>query len=125
MGTNYYLATASKETKDKYFRNYRLIDEPIWAYEIHTAKNSLGWIPLFQAHDGAFASYAELRALVETGKFILYDEYHQLLFWKEFDSIIQSKMDFIKDLKSHLGYNSSILYYKDLEGYEFTHREFS
>ena len=124
MGTNYYLATSRKDIKDKYFRNYRLIDEPIWAYEIHIAKNSVGWIPLFQAHDGAFTSYAELRTLVETGEFILYDEDHQLLSWKEFDSIIQSKMDFREVLESHLGRNWGIRYYKDLEGYEFTRREF-
>ena len=125
MGTNYYLATSKKEAREKYLRNYTLTDEPAWAYEIHIAKDSIGWIPLFQAHDGAFNSYKELRALVETGDFILYDGSHHLLSWQEFDSIIQSKMDLKEDLQSHLGRNSVIPYYKDLEGYEFTHGEFS
>lgn len=125
MGTNYYLATSNKEVKDKYLRNYTLTDEPMWAYEIHIAKISSGWLPLFQAHDGAFNSYEELRKLVATGLFILYDEYRRLLTWEEFDSKIQSWMVRKDELDTHLSPECYGLYaFKDSEGYEFTRRDF-
>ena len=42
MGTNFYLATKSKETRDKYFGwKYEIVDEPDWGYEIHIAKNPM------------------------------------------------------------------------------------
>ena len=65
MSTNYYLSTPDKAVRDKYLKDYTLTDEPSWGYEIHIAKVSCGWVPLFQAHDGAFNSYAELRKIVE------------------------------------------------------------
>lgn len=125
MGTHYYLATSSKEAKSKYLRNYTLTDEPTWAYEIHIAHITGGWIPLFQAHDGAFNSYEELRKLVATGLFTIYDEYRQILTWEEFDAKVQSWMKKKDELESHL---SSKYYglraFKDSEGYEFTRLEF-
>ena len=125
MGTNYYLATSNKEAKDRYLRNYELTDEPAWAYEIHIAKISSGWMPLFQAHDGAFNSYEELRKLVATGLFILYDEYRHLLTWEEFDSKIQSWMARKDELDSHLSPECYGLHaFKDSDGYEFTRRDF-
>ena len=45
MGTNYYLATTNKDVKERYFKNYSLTDEPVWAYEIHIAKISGGCMP--------------------------------------------------------------------------------
>ena len=124
MGTNYYLATTNKEVKERYFKNYSLTDEPVWAYEIHIAKISGGSMPLFQAHDGAFNSYTELRELATSGDFILYNEDHQVLTWTEFDSIVQGWMNHKDELESHIGRGYCRGYYKDLKGYEFTREEF-
>lgn len=125
MGTNYYMSTPDKEVKEKYLRNYELTDKPTWGYEIHIVKLSAGWIPLFQAHEGAFNSYAELQKLVSTGHFIIYDEYMQIFTWEEFDAKVQSWMKRRKELKSHLspecyGLNTFL----DGDGYEFVRRYF-
>ena len=126
MGTNYYLATSNKEVKDKYLRNYGLTDEPSWGYEIHIAKVSAGWMPLFQAHDGAFNSYEELRKLVATGYFTLYDEYCRVITWEEFDEKIQSWMKRKNELQTHLTteYINGLGAFSDSEGYEFSRRDF-
>lgn len=85
MGTNFYLATKSKEIRDKYFGwKYEIVDEPDWGYEIHIAKTSCGWLPLFQMHD-CFKSIRQLKELYDTGEFIIYDEYHKIYNWEEFD----------------------------------------
>ena len=126
MGTNYYLATSSKETKNRYLRNYELTDEPTWAYEVHMAKLTSGWMPLFEAHDGAYNSYEELRKLVATGMFIIYDEDHHLLTWDEFDSKVQGWMKHKDELESHVTskYGHGLGAFRDADGYEFTRREF-
>ena len=126
MSTNYYLLTDSKGIRDRYFKDYTLTDEPCWGYEIHIAKVSGGWIPLFQAHDGAFNSYEELRKLVATGLFVLYDEYRQIFTWEQFDKEIQSWMAKKDSLQTHLTYEYNCYgkTFKDAEGYEFFRGEF-
>lgn len=126
MSTNYYLSTPDKEVRDRYLKDYTLTDEPTWGYEIHIAKISGGWVPLFQAHDGAFNSYAELRKLVATGLFTLYDEYCKILTWDEFDNIIHSWLAEGDSLQTHLTYeyNRYGKTFKDSEGYEFFRGDF-
>lgn len=85
MGTNFYLQTKSKETRDKYFGwDYVLTDVPDWGYEQHIGKRSAGWLPLLQSHN-SFKSVKELKALYDTGEFIISDEYGRVYDWKEFD----------------------------------------
>lgn len=85
MGTNFYLSTVNKDIAEKYFGyDYELTDTPTWGYEIHVAKTSVGWLPLFQSHD-CFKSVGQLKKLYDTGKFILYDEYGTIYTWDEFD----------------------------------------
>ena len=85
MGNNFYLACTERETCEKYSGyNYELTDVPFGAYEIHIAKTSMGWLPLFQAHE-CFHSIKELKALYETGNFHITDEYGTEYNWDEFD----------------------------------------
>ena len=138
MGTNFYLATKVKELKERYFGNdYVLTDTPDWGYEIHIAKTSMGWKPLFQAHQNAFRSVAELKALYEAGGFVIYDEYREFYNWDEFEKRVVKfnekpyKSPNGEDLPlSHFderitgGHLKESDYFKDDQGYEFTWHEF-
>ena len=152
MGTNFYLGTANKETAEKHFGyNYELTDMPTWGYEIHIAKTSCGWLPLFESHD-CFQSIKQLKELYDTGSFIIYDEYGDIYNWEEFDErvlkfnggvkgaiplteIKQDPTDRFYDHRlpghipiSHFEYDFGRYaedYYADEDGYEFTVHQFS
>jgi len=51
---------------------------PFFGYAIHIGKRSDGWKPLFQAHNRAYRSVADMLALLqrEEGKYRIYDEYN-------------------------------------------------
>ena len=63
----------------------------------------------------------ELKELVATELFILYDEYLTILSWEQFGAEIQKLMKRKNELQSHLSYESVYgkRWYKDSEGYEF------
>lgn len=152
MGTNFYLATDNKDVRNQYFGyDYQIVDEPNWGYEIHIAKTSAGWLPLFQKHN-CFRSVKELKELYETGFFIIYDEYNTIYDWAAFeDRVIKwnggvdgaisktyHKIDknerfYDPDMPnytpvSHFTYGNgkyAHMYFKDPEGFEFTNGEFS
>lgn len=86
MGTNFYMLTTNKEMKNKYAPySYELTDDPYFAYEIHVAKTSMGWLPLFQAHADGIKSVKEYKEAYDTGTFEIYDEYGNKYTWEEFD----------------------------------------
>lgn len=154
MGTNFYMMTKSKETRDKHFGwNYELTDTPDWGYKIHIAKTSMGWLPLFQAHE-CFRSIKQLKKLYDTGEFILADEYGTTYNWEEFDKRVLQHNGGIRGVApreeikmdpnsrfydhrmpkyrpvSHFDYKYddpyySMDYFTDESGYEFTNHEFS
>lgn len=138
MGTNFYLATKNRDLRDEYFgNNFILTDIPDWGYEIHIAKTSCGWKPLFQAHPDAFKSVAELKALYESGGFVIYDEYQKIYNWESFvERVVNWNKDPFKLHDGRLGpishFDKDVLdpywskyYYKDPDGYEFVTRDFS
>ena len=152
MGTNFYLQTANKETANKYFSyDYTLTDTPTWGYEIHIAKTSAGWLPLFQSHENTINSVSDIKILFDTGEFIIKDEYGETYNWEEFTERVlnhnngtlknnpnrEEKTDYddlycrkIKIPISHFDgvYGTNYCqneYFTDNEGYEFTTREFS
>lgn len=46
MSTNYYMLSQSKGFAEKYFHGeYELTDTPMFGYEIHIGKRSMGWKP--------------------------------------------------------------------------------
>ena len=84
MGTNYFFFTKNKEAAKRYFgKTYELVDIPDFGYEIHVAKTSIGWLPLFQAHEYC-RSVLDLSAAFKSGEFRIYDEYEDEYTWDEF-----------------------------------------
>ena len=104
MGTNYYFLTKDKALVQEFFarrtdygitdEEYRLVEDPFLAYEIHICKFSSGWRSLFQVHH-CYNSlqkldqfYLEHRALLE-----IYDEYNRPIDWNE---LKQTAIDRVK-----------------------------
>ena len=85
MGTNFYLNTTDKDVRDKYFGyDYELTDNPEWAWRIHIAKTSMGWLPLFQAHE-CFKSIKQLKDMYYSDEFFISDEYGDSYTWEAFE----------------------------------------
>lgn len=125
MSTSYFISTSNKRVKEKYFSHYEFTDEPKWGYEIEIASITAGWMPIFYPQEKAFKSYKELKLLVATKKFVLYDEYLTILTWEQFDNEIQKFMNKKNELQSYISdeFTYSDKWYRDSEGYEF-HRLF-
>ena len=86
MGTNFYMITKNKKMVEKYAPySYELTDTPYFGYEIHVAKTSCGWLPIFQGHKDGINSIREYKAAYETGEFEIADEYGTTYTWEEFD----------------------------------------
>lgn len=86
MGTNFYMITKNKEMAQRYAPySYELTDTPYFGYEIHVAKTSFGWLPLFQEHKDGINSVAEYKVAYDTNEFKIYDEYGCEYNWDAFD----------------------------------------
>ena len=83
--------------------------------DIHIAKTSVGWKPLFQAND-KFKSIDDLWEILKFGNFVVVDEYEDVY---DLDKFVERVLKHCPDGKSH----SNI--FKDNYGYEFTYDEFS
>lgn len=87
MSTNYYLR--SRFLKDEIIKCLQedRIDEAkahMESLELHIAKRSCGWLPLFQAHHGKFSSVRELEKYYSTFNCEIINEYDEVLTWDEF-----------------------------------------
>lgn len=154
MGTNFYLITRNKTMAQKYAPySYELTDEPYFGYEVHIAKTSGGWLPLFQGHKDGINSVREYKAAYDTGEFDIVDEYGDFYNWEEFTErvlkfnggvrgvatikkieIDKSSQFYDDRLPDHTPishfeykYDSYFVndYFADEDGYEFDRREFS
>lgn len=154
MGTNFYLMTRNKKMAEKYAPySYHLTDSPYFGYEIHIAKTSGGWLPLFQGHQDGINSVREYKEAYETGEFEIFDEYGDPYTWEEFTERVLKfnggvrgvmPLEIIKvdpNFKwhdprmpnhrpvSHFDYEYDYYYvndyFADEDGYEFDKREFS
>lgn len=86
MGTNFYFFTKNKKAAEQIAPcSYVLVDDPDFGYEIHVAKTSAGWLPLFQGHENGAKSVREYEKAYNSGNFIIYDEYGTSYSWNEFD----------------------------------------
>ena len=92
MGTNYYLMTDKKEIAEKLFEEYTLTDTPFWGYELHIAKCSAGWLPLFHFYRN-FSSVSEILKNIKENNLRIFDEYEREL----------SLDDFIETVVNHNG----------------------
>lgn len=154
MGTNFYFLTRDKEKRDKWFDygEYELTDSPDFGYEIHLAKTSCGWLPLFQAHK-RIRSVSTMKECYDGGGFDIIDEYGNYYTWNEFQErvlefnggvrgaipITKHEPDdpgsrfFDPDMPnhtpvSHFEYGNgkyARMFYADQDGYEFDERQFS
>ena len=78
------MLSQSKGFVEKYFPGeYELTDTPMFGYEIHIGKRSMGWKPLFQEHKNAYDSVEELVEFITKHSVVLYDEYGTILTEKE------------------------------------------
>lgn len=80
MGTNFYMMSTNKELVEKYFPfEYEIVDSPYFGYEIHIGKRSCGWKPLFQNHDNAYKSVAEMKDFIKLHEndIRIFDEYER------------------------------------------------
>ena len=154
MGTNFYMITRSKKVAEKYAPySYELTDFPYFGYEIHVAKTSAGWLPLFQGHTDGINSVREYKKAYETGEFEIFDEYGDVYTLEEFDERVLKfnggvrgvapleKIETDKNSQwydhrlpeyrpiSHFNYKYDSYhandYFSDEYGYEFCRREFS
>lgn len=154
MGTNFYMITKNKKMAEKYAPySYELTDRPYFGYEIHVAKTSCGWLPLFQGHRDGINSVREYKTAYKTGEFEIVDEYGNIYTWEEFDKrvlqfnggirgvapIITIEVDKnsrwydprmpdctpVSHFEYKYGYYSANDYFTDEDGYEFDRREFS
>ena len=99
--------------------------------EIHIAKTSAGWKPLFQANM-LFKSVAEIKKFYEESDLDIFDEYNTKYTWKEFEERV---LKFNPDGKSHIEeikkdkYVTAKYiednYHIDQDGYEFLSGEWN
>lgn len=92
MGTNFYFLTKNKELAETITHGrYEITDTPDWGYEIHIAKTSYGWLPLFQSYaydvkdTNVISSVRRLKEIYNTDEVAIYDEYGTKYNWYEFD----------------------------------------
>ena len=144
--------TSKKNVAEKYFGwDYELTDNPTWAYQIHIAKTSMGWLPLFEAHEN-IKSIKQLKELYDIGEFFISDEYGDTYNWEEFDTRVLQFNGGVKGVApreeikrdpssrfydhrlpkykpiSHFDYDMGSYasdYFMDAQGYEFTTHKFS
>lgn len=111
-----------------------MVDTPDFGYEVHLAKISCGWLPLFQGHRRINSVALMKQAYDDIPGCQIIDEYGNNYDWAGFNERV---LNFNKDLPptgdsddckdgsaiSHLLYENGRYrseYWKDAEGYEFT-----
>ena len=121
MGTNFYMITKNKTMASIYAPySYELTDTPYFGYEIHVAKTSCGWLPLFQGHKNGINSVSEYKAAYETGEFDIVDEYGTSYNWDEFEDRVlkfNGGIRGVQDPEKIERDKSSIFYDKNLPEY--------
>lgn len=84
MGTNFYLYTRDRKLRDTLGRGTVFTRTPCAGYELHIAKTSFGWKPLFEEHENIH-SVSDLKKLYESSDQIqIFDEYGNEYDWAEF-----------------------------------------
>lgn len=132
--------------------SYELTDFPHFGYEIHIAKTSCGWLPLFQGHQDGINSVREYKDAYNTGEFDIVDEYGDFYNWEEFTERVLKFNGGVRGVApleriekdesskfcdhrlpdyrpiSHFEYKYDSYYvndyFADKDGYEFDRREF-
>lgn len=151
MGTNFYFSTQNKELVRPLECAYTCTDAPRWGYQVHVAKTSAGWLPLFQRYPGIIDSMDDYFRFLTHPDVIIYDEYGTTYTYSQFVERVLKHNGGIKGVQpptpanndpdslffdpdcpdevpiSHLEYGHGKYaseYTTDKYGYEFTDREF-
>ena len=110
MGTNYY---AVKRKPCLYNR------------EIHIGKSSYGWLFCFQEND-EFHTFPQFKKWLEnnvdTGEYVLFDEYNQEIKKEELLELIETKQNDENSRNNPDNFNE---YCKNVDGYRFSDSDFS
>lgn len=110
MGTNYYAVRK----------------EPcLYNREIHLGKSSAGWLFLFQEHDEihTFPQFVKwLENNVDTGEWVLFDEYNKQITKEWLLELIEYKQ---KDIRCKNNPDNFSYGFKNIDGYRFSDSEFS
>jgi len=120
MGTNYYIRTKVPPPCECCKRPYE-------AAELHIGKSSAGWKFNFRGYDGRDADDLPC-GIISTAKrwreitsqFQIADEYDRIVPHDKFWKMVESKQDGFSVSEAEPAY-----FEKDLDGYEFSFREFS
>ena len=123
MGTNFYMLTQDKPTISQWFSEgeHELTDDPMWGYQVHLAKTSYGWHPLFCGYEN-IRSVSDIKRIFDEGNFTIFDEYGKRYSWAEFDSrVLQFSLKTESTPKSHLQCNTDAYrsFCRDKDGFEF------
>ena len=109
MGTNYY---AVKKKPSLYNRN------------IHIGKSSCGWLFLFQDND-EYHTYPQFKKWLEnnvdTGEYILFNEYNEEISKEELLNIIDTIQKDEHSLSNPKNFDYGT---KNIDGYRFTNKDF-
>ena len=116
LGSNFYLRSEKlrndcKELEEKY-------GVCVSAPEIHIAKTSYGWKPLFQKNL-LFSSVKDIKEFYDKSGLEIFDEYGKKYNWEEFTERV---LKFGENGKTHMEYEG---YTVDSEGFEFMDGEWS
>lgn len=130
MGTNFYIFTRNKAAKELLGRKVVLTDEPDFGYELHIAKTSAGWLPLFEAHENVH-SVADLRRLFDQiPDAQIVDEYGEAYSWPQFEErVVRFGNDFNWRSSRNNDFSPGEIYrdpyeYISSDGYRFSSTEF-
>ena len=116
IGTNFYIRS------EKLWNDCKEFEEKYGIYvsapEIHIAKTSCGWKPLFQKNL-LFSSVKDIKEFYDKSGLEIFDEYGKKYNWEEFTKRV---LKFCENGKTHIEYEG---YTVDSDGYEFMDGEWS
>ena len=140
MGTNFYFFTQNRAVADLMGAKRVVTDIPELGWELHVAKTSCGWKPVFEEH-------AQIHSVRDLDKFYhdnmhyltIFDEYKQKYTWPEFEERVikhGTPKVFNPEIGMYTGnwrcesdndcepYKHWDGEYADADGYRFSTREF-
>lgn len=140
MGTNFYFFTQNRAVADLMGPKREVTDIPELGWEMHIAKTSCGWKPVFEEHEHIHSVRDLDRFYHDNMRYLtIFDEYGQKYTWPEFEERVikyGTPKVFDPEIGMYTGNwrcesdNDCELYkhwdgeYADTDGYRFGTREF-
>lgn len=133
MGTNFYIFTKNRSAKELLGPKAVLTDDPDFGYDLHIAKTSYGWKPLFEEHERVH-SIADLKWLYDQiPDAQIFDEYGNRYSWPKFEERVIRFGDrennwrtlAHNDMATAQRFQCDPYEYISSDGYRFSRNEFS